>query len=122
MKILYLTLKRQWFQMILSGAKKEEYREIKPYWNRRLHTETFGIIEFRNGYSKDCPRFQIECLSVQRGLGIVEWGAPEKEVVYILRLGKVLNVEIKPPQHLTSGSTALKRPCVPQAVVQHEPR
>lgn len=36
MKILNLTLKRQWFDMILSGEKKEEYREIKDYWARRL--------------------------------------------------------------------------------------
>lgn len=32
MKVLHLTLKRKWFDMILSGEKKEEYREIKPYW------------------------------------------------------------------------------------------
>ena len=36
MKILHLTIKKKWFDMILSGEKKEEYREIKPYWNRRL--------------------------------------------------------------------------------------
>lgn len=31
-KILYLTLKKQWFDMINDGIKTEEYREIKPYW------------------------------------------------------------------------------------------
>jgi hypothetical protein len=36
MKTLNLTLKRKWFDMILSGEKKEEYREIKPYWASRL--------------------------------------------------------------------------------------
>ena len=36
MKILNMTLKRKWFDMILSGEKKEEYREIKDYWCRRL--------------------------------------------------------------------------------------
>ena len=36
MKTLHLTLKKGWFDMILSGEKKEEYREIKPYWVRRL--------------------------------------------------------------------------------------
>ena len=90
MKILYLTLKKKWFDMILSGAKKEEYREVKPYWNGRLHTESFDVIKFRNGYKKESPWFIIELLRVQRGLGIVEWGAPEREVVYILSLGKVI--------------------------------
>jgi hypothetical protein len=33
---LKLTLKRQWFEMIESGEKLEEYREIKDYWARRL--------------------------------------------------------------------------------------
>lgn len=36
MKILHLTLKKKWFDMIASGEKKEEYREIKPYWISRL--------------------------------------------------------------------------------------
>ena len=36
MKTLHLTLKKQWFDMIESGEKKEEYREIKPYWISRL--------------------------------------------------------------------------------------
>ena len=36
MKILNLNLKRKWFDMILSGEKKEEYREVKDYWARRL--------------------------------------------------------------------------------------
>ena len=36
MKILHLPLKAQWYEMIESGVKTEEYREIKPYWVQRL--------------------------------------------------------------------------------------
>ena len=36
MKALHLNLKRKWFDMILSGYKKEEYREIKAYWINRF--------------------------------------------------------------------------------------
>ena len=36
MRILHLVLKNQWYQMIESGIKKEEYREIKPYWQSRF--------------------------------------------------------------------------------------
>ena len=32
MKTLHLNLKRKWFDMILSGEKKEEYRDISEYW------------------------------------------------------------------------------------------
>lgn len=99
MKLLHLTLMKKWFDMILSGAKKEEYREVKPYWNKRLHTESFDAIMFRNGYSKDSPWCIVELLGVQRGLGIIEWGAPEREVVYILRLGEV----VESSQRLTAA-------------------
>lgn len=34
--VLNLVLKKQWFDMISSGEKKEEYRDIKDYWARRL--------------------------------------------------------------------------------------
>ena len=36
MKVLYLPLKKEWYNMIESGVKTEEYREIKPYWAKRL--------------------------------------------------------------------------------------
>lgn len=32
MKILHLTIKKKFFDMIASGVKLEEYRSIKPYW------------------------------------------------------------------------------------------
>ena len=33
---LHLVLKSQWYNMIAAGFKTEEYREIKPYWEKRL--------------------------------------------------------------------------------------
>ncbi len=87
-KILHLTLKKKWFDMIRSGIKIEEYREIKPYWNKRLNKK-YDTICFRNGYSKDSPRVFVELKGIMRSLGIVEWGAPPGQEVYILQLGKV---------------------------------
>jgi len=47
MKTLHLNLKRQWFDLILSGEKKEEYREIKDYWvDRFVHALT--VSDFSN--------------------------------------------------------------------------
>lgn len=40
MKTLDLVLKRKWFDMITSGEKTEEYREIKPYWVQRFCYKT----------------------------------------------------------------------------------
>lgn len=36
MKTLHLNLKKKWFDMILFGGKKEEYRSLNEYWIRRL--------------------------------------------------------------------------------------
>lgn len=35
-KVLHLTLQKKWFDMVASGVKKEEYREIKEHWITRL--------------------------------------------------------------------------------------
>lgn len=42
MRILYLPLKKEWYEMIESGVKTEEYREIKPYWIKRFFVHTDG--------------------------------------------------------------------------------
>lgn len=36
MKVLYQPLKKEWYGMIEAGIKKEEYREIKPYYIPRF--------------------------------------------------------------------------------------
>ncbi len=33
---LQLSLKKEWFEMTKKGIKKEDYREITPYWCNRL--------------------------------------------------------------------------------------
>lgn len=35
-KTLHLVLKRKWWDLIASGEKKEEYREVTLYWAKRL--------------------------------------------------------------------------------------
>ena len=46
-KILDLPLKKEWYNMIESGVKTEEYRELKPFWaNRLLYFTTLGVKEY----------------------------------------------------------------------------
>lgn len=86
-KVLTLSVKKEWFDMIVAGEKKEEYREIKPYWIKRLTTncevvydvvaETYcGKVLYRpythvlfiNGYGDDKPRVEkaIEWIDIDR--------------------------------------------------------
>jgi len=81
---LHLTLHRKWFDEILSGKKKIEYREIKPYWTKRLINKQgnpikYNLIFFRNGYAKDCKKMKVEFGGLRVGkeyeilLGKVVW-------------------------------------------------
>lgn len=97
MKILHLTLKKKWFDMILSGKKKEEYREAKSYWATRLMTDpddgvfkSFDIVRFTHGYGKGRPTFEIECKDIDFGFGKREWGA-NGDKTFIIKLGKILS-------------------------------
>ena len=90
-RVLHLTLKKKWFDMIASGEKREEYREMKPYWSKRLMGHKFDAIQFRNGYTPESPTVLVEVRELLSGLGIPEWGAPAEKEVFILRLGKILS-------------------------------
>lgn len=98
-KILHLTLKKKWFDMIASGEKKEEYREIKPYWDARLYDKLksiivqYDIVRFTNGYAKDCPTMDIECREIKFDIGEPNWGAVNGKVYYVIQLGNILTIK-----------------------------
>ena len=81
MRILHLTLKREWFELIASGDKTEEYRERKPYWMARLFGRTYDEVHFRNGYRPDSPFMRVEYKGILVG-----------QSYYIIKLGKVLEI------------------------------
>lgn len=91
-KILYLTLKKKWFDMIASGEKKEEYREIKSWWKKRLinEDENFDVVVFRNGYSENAPTIGVEFKGLFLGYGKKEWGGGNNKEVFVIKLGKIL--------------------------------
>ncbi len=86
LRVLHLNLHLCWFEKILSGEKREEYRELSDYWRVRLEGKQFDVVEFRNDYKKNAPRFRIEFKEIIIGLGVIEWGAPATQPVYIIRL------------------------------------
>lgn len=94
--MLTLTIKKKWFDMILSGEKKEEYREIKRYYTVRFekylgsykgYKQTFEV-RFRNGYDINSPSFVARCI-VFRSTGRPEWGAEPEKMYYVLRILEV---------------------------------
>lgn len=104
--MLTLPIKKKWFDLILSGEKKEEYRETTSYWMTRFAKVfgecAYGVVHpkcyetkscvaeimFRNGYSKNSPSFAAKCtLSV--GKGREKWGAEPGKEYYTLKIHEI---------------------------------
>jgi hypothetical protein len=109
MKTLDLVLKKKWYDMIESGEKTEEYREIKPYWVKRLTSLRYGRLLFshRNGYqpipfkdfthvtfhlgySKDRPSMTFAIKEIVCGEGNEKWGAEKDKLYFVIKLGEKL--------------------------------
>lgn len=98
-RILCLSVKKKWFDMIASGKKKEEYREHKLYWIKRLSLvkvernnqgECVGVYDipeythvlFTNGYNPKHGR------RVKKKLVSIFLGYPKKGLCPDDMLGK----------------------------------
>ena len=86
---LRLNLKGVWYDMIESGEKKEEYREIKSYGTKRLlddnnNFKNYETVTFVYGYTS--REITYRCNGIRVGIGNSFWGAPENEV-YIISIG-----------------------------------
>ncbi len=120
-EMLVLPIKKKWFDMILFGEKKEEYREIKSYWTKRFSKyfeieermllkrvdDFFKIkqgksflllaggktknIKLRNGYSNASP-YVIVKVTLLIGEGMVEYGAKINETYYCLKILDILEI------------------------------
>ena len=89
--ILPLVLKKQWYDMIASGEKKEEYREYKDFWIKRIDKWQSGrmselfpymeqksdVIAFSCGYKKADIFYVCDKIIIREGAPLhPEWGEP----------------------------------------------
>ena len=118
MRVLDLSLTYFWYDMISSGVKKEEYRELKPfYWKRLVDLDKYkgcykGCTDYYNGFDGcinckyinwkyyDAVRFHrgqgspvtmlVECKGIHIGTGKPEWGAVYNKNYFVIELGNIL--------------------------------
>ena len=103
--MLILPIKKKWFDMIKSGEKKEEYREIKSYYTSRFNFEdeikngkilktvySSREILLRNGYSNNSPTIKCRVI-IKKGYGKEEWGAEPNKLYYVLRILDVKEIK-----------------------------
>lgn len=78
MNRLHLSLYKKWFDEILSGNKKIEYREIKPYYDRILNKK-YNEVKFVNGYGNFRPFIIAEIVYIHKS-----------DKFYEIHLGKII--------------------------------
>ena len=84
-KVLHLVLKRKYFERIHNKTKKVEYRDLTPYWFKRLEGKDFTYIKFQLAYSKNPPTMLVEILD----RNIVDYKGKKS---YAFDLGKIIEV------------------------------
>lgn len=111
MKTLTLPLKKQWFDLIKAGVKKEEYREIKPRYLEMFcttleafeanHSNNFDVsfhlkwqeeqgfdtLVFTLGYPKAGDkerRLEFKNPKIRIGTGKPEWGAERGKNYFVI--------------------------------------
>lgn len=105
--MLTLILEGKWFDMIKSGEKGEEYRDIKDYYTTcfqnaglidQLGCSTYALkdVIFQRGYAKDAPRLLCRCIC-WRGQGKEKWGALPGKSYYVLTI--FYKKELMPDDH-----------------------
>jgi hypothetical protein len=104
MKVLNLTIIRQWFDKLGNG-KPEEYRTINPYWCKRLvesHSgwssrgmlyfpdfKKFDRVLFANGgHFGNVPKKLFEFKGIEIREGNPEWGAEPGKKYFVIKLGE----------------------------------
>ena len=102
--MITLPIKKKWFDMILCAEKREEYRDIKPWYITRLKRDlSLGdnflsklkdepqkiIIDLRAGYKRESPRL-IAKAKVTIGTGKVEWGAEPNTEYFVFQILEIM--------------------------------
>jgi hypothetical protein len=91
MKVLFLTVKKEPFEQIKLGKKKEEYRE-PSYWilsrlqesndaGTDLVPRKYDVVKFQNGYKPDSPTLTVE----YKGFYFRDDG------IVVIKLGKIIH-------------------------------
>ena len=82
-------LKREWSATIVDGSKRVEYREVKPYWMKRLAAvKTPFVLVLRNGMT---PPVSVVTVRIDRIVPSLRGRV--RKGVYALHIGRVLKVE-----------------------------
>jgi hypothetical protein len=71
MKTLFFNLKKEPFDVMVTGEKTVEYRNISKHWNSRLLNKDgsfkeFDLIKFQHAYNSNNPYFICEFKGIEK--------------------------------------------------------
>ena len=94
-KILHLTLKKSWFDLMISGEKTTEFRKPSDWIKQRLVDKEYELVRFVNGYGSDKPFFVAKYLGYKVAKKDEEIPFKKETVVikkgdYKIFLGKII--------------------------------
>lgn len=91
--MITLPIKKHWFDMILSGEKKEEYRSLTKRYESMFKNAANEKNQFwciiRNGYSSNSPSAKL-FVEYHVGYGNPNWGAEPNQLYFVL---SILDIE-----------------------------
>lgn len=77
------TIKRPYLAQIINGTKKIEYREMKPYWKKRLRSISIPfVLRLINGMQIKAPEVTLIIKKIRKNT---------VDEVYELHIGKIVN-------------------------------
>lgn len=102
--MLVLTVKKEYFEKMITGEKTVDYREIKLFYNKKfkrylpqyngedeIFFPTFNVL-FRNGQDYKSNSIKCVCL-LEIAKGEKMWGAKPNKEYYVIHILEILEVK-----------------------------
>ena len=89
-KNLFLTIKKEFFDKILSGKKTEEYRVVNSFYKSRIENKKYTHIILQKGYNAKSKRLKAEYLGYE--IKEIETEIYGKTEVYVLKLKNAITI------------------------------
>lgn len=102
MRVLKLTLKKHWFDVMVTGVKPFEMRTPSKWIESRLFDKNgnfreYDYVDFRNGYGNDKPYFRAKFERVEIVNEKRKWYSPKHRLTlfipqnhYVIHLGEII--------------------------------
>lgn len=85
MNTITTTIKREWLREIVAGRKRVEYRQIKPYWTKRLGAvKAPFLLRLINGMQRRAPEVTIVVRRIRKN---------SRSGNFELSLGRIISVK-----------------------------